>query len=94
MNETSWMNDPSLSGIDPAKMQMLFSFLQQAQGKNQNELLPVLMAAASQSKNTKTAFQPGELEAIVAVLKAGKSPQEAEKIDRMWSLMKQFAGRR
>lgn len=90
MSNESWAKDPSLSGIDPAKLQMLLSFTQQAQGKNQNELLPILMAAASQSKKNKMSFQPSEIEAIISVLKAGKSPEETQKIDRMWALMKQF----
>ena len=47
MNPNSWMENPALSGIDPAKLQLLTSLAGQAQGKSQNELLPFLMSAAS-----------------------------------------------
>ena len=30
-----WMKDPSLSGIDPAKMALLQSFINQGSGKSQ-----------------------------------------------------------
>ena len=37
------MNDSRLSGIDPAKLQMLFSMSGQGASKSQNELMPFLM---------------------------------------------------
>ena len=35
MNPNSWMENPALSGIDPAKLQLLTSLAGQAQGKQQ-----------------------------------------------------------
>ena len=37
------MNDSWLSGIDPAKLQMLFSMSGQGASKSQNELMPFLI---------------------------------------------------
>lgn len=90
MNQESWLNNPALSGIDPAKLQMLISLADQAQGKNQNDLLPFLMAASSQAQENQMSFQPSEIDTIINVLKIGKSPQEIQKIDRICTLMKQF----
>ena len=45
-----WMNDPTLAGIDPAKMALLNSLVQQGSKKNQNEMLAFLMSAAANSK--------------------------------------------
>lgn len=86
----NWMNNPSLSNIDPAKLQMLSALAQQAQEKKQNELLPFLMSAATQSENNSMSFNASETDAIINVLKAGKSPQEIQKIDRICTLMKQL----
>ena len=86
MNPNSWMENPALSGIDPAKLQLLTSLAGQAQGKSQNELLPFLMSAAS----GQLSFDPTEIDTIIRVLKMGKSPQETQRIDRMCALMKQF----
>ena len=47
MDNNSWMNDPSLSGIDPKKLMMLMQLKNQAGGKSMNEILPFLLAATS-----------------------------------------------
>ena len=86
----NWMNNPALSNIDPAKLQMLTSLASQAQGKSQNELLPFLMGAASQSQSNNMSFQPDEIDTIINVMKIGKSPQEIQRIDRLCALMRQF----
>lgn len=90
MSDDSWMKNPALGGIDPAKLQMLASLAEQAQGKKQNELLPFLMAAASQTQQNNMSFQPSEMDAIIEVMKMGKSPQEVQKIDKLCALIKQF----
>lgn len=90
MSDDSWTQNPALAGIDPAKLQMLISLADQAKGKNQSELLPFLMAAASKSQNGGMAFQPSEVDAIIEVMKIGKSPEEIQRIDRMCALVKQF----
>ena len=59
---------------------------EQARGKNQSELLPFLMAASGK-KNLK--FSKDEMEAVISVLKIGKSPQEIRRIDRMYAIFKQ-----
>lgn len=83
-----WMKDPSLSGIDPAKMALLQSFISQGSGKSQNEIVSVLMAAANSSRAKGLQFSPQEMELIIRVLKVGKSPQEIARMDKMLSLMK------
>lgn len=88
------MNNPALGGIDPAKLQMLTSLASQAQGKNQNELLPFLMAAASQTQSNNMSFKQDEIDTIINVMKLGKSPQEVQRMDRLLSLVKQFRGMR
>ncbi len=90
MNDDSWMNNPALGGIDPAKLQMLSTLASQAQGKNQNELLPFLMAAMSQSQSNHMSFNSAETEAIISVMKMGKSPQQIQQIDRMIAMVNSF----
>lgn len=90
MSDDSWAQNPALSGIDPAKLQMLLSMADQAKGKSQNELLPFLMAATSKSQKDNMSFQPSEVDAIIEVMKIGKSPEEIQRIDRLCSLVKQF----
>lgn len=87
MNE-DWKNNPRLSGIDPEKLSMLQGLAQQGSGKSPSDLLPFLMQAASQGKNTGLRFNDQEISAILEVMKMGKSPAEAAKIDRIVNMMK------
>ena len=59
-----WMKDSTLEGIDPAKMALLQSLIQQGSKKNQNEMLAFLMSAAANSKKNGLQFSPGEMDMI------------------------------
>lgn len=82
------MNDNRLSGIDPEKLQMLMSMAGQGSSKNQNELMPFLMAAAAQSKEKGMTFSPQETDLIIEVMKQGKSAEEIARIDKIRMLMR------
>lgn len=92
-DDFSWMNDPSLKGIDSAKLQMLMQFANQGKGKSQNDLLPFLMAAARQSQSNGTSFSAQEADLIIQVMKQGKSPEETARIDRMITMLRQMKGK-
>jgi len=90
MNLESLIQNPALDGIDPVKLQLLFSLAAQAGNKKQNELLPFLMSAVTGPKEKQLSFQPSEIDSIIEVLKIGKSPQEIQQIERACTLMRQF----
>lgn len=91
-NEFSWMDNPALKNIDASKLQMLQALANQGMGKSQNELLPFLMAAASQSKTNGKSFSAEEADLIIEVMKQGKSPAEVAKIEKIVSLVRQMRG--
>lgn len=86
--EQDWKQNPKLAGMNKEKLDLLSSLASQGMGKSPSELLPFLMGAASQGKNGGLRFSKQEIDAIIEVLKMGKSPQEAAKLDRIVSLMK------
>ena len=88
-----WMKDPSLSGIDPAKLAMLQSFDSQGAGKTQNDILPLMMTAAASSKKKGLQFTQNEIDMIINVMKSGKSQQDIARIDKMAALMKMMQQR-
>lgn len=92
MNQ-DWMNHPGLSGIDPAKMALLQNLVSQGAGKSQKEMLNFLTGAANTSQQQGLQFTPDEMDMVVEVLKAGKSPQEIAKINRMVGLLKMMKKR-
>lgn len=89
-----WMNNPSLSGIDPAKMALLQSLLAQGKGKAPNDMMSFLMGAANTSKQKGLQFTQDEMDMIVDVLKKGRSPQEVAKMNKMLSLIRMMKTKR
>ena len=87
MAQNSWMDHPNLKNIDKKKLQTLLALTNQGAGKSQTDLLPFLMVAASQSKKEGVSFSPEEIHTIIEVIKAGKSQEEIEKIDRIQMIM-------
>lgn len=88
--KNSWLNHPDLAGMDAAKLAMLNTLAQQGAGKNPSELLPFLMSAATQNKSRGLRFSSQEMDAIIQVLKAGKSPEEVARMEKIIQMMKLF----
>lgn len=90
MSEVSedWKDNPKLNGMDKNKLDMLQHLAEQGNGKSAADMLPFLMNAASQGRNSGLNFSSQEISTIIEVLKMGKSPQEAAKLDRIVNLMK------
>ncbi len=86
--DTSWQNNPKLADMDKSKLEMLQNLAEQGTGKNASDMLPFLMSAATQGKNSGLRFSSEEISTVLEVLKIGKSPQEAAKLDRIVSLMR------
>ena len=84
----NWQDNPKLAGMDHTKLDMLQQLAQQGAGKSPADLLPFLMSAASRGKNAGLHFNANEINTILEVLKAGKSPQECAKLDQVVNLMK------
>lgn len=83
-----WKDNPKLHGMDKSKLDMLQHLAEQGNGKNAADMLPFLMNAASQGRSSGLNFSSQEISTIIEVLKMGKSPQEAAKLDRIVNLMK------
>ncbi len=82
-NNSSWMNNPNLKNIDPKKLMLLMQLSSQAGGKSMNELLPFLMASASNMKQSGVSFSQEEFGLIFEALKQGKSQEEIQKMNQM-----------
>ena len=83
-----WKTNPKLAGMDKSKLDLLQSLAEQGNGKSASDMLPFLMSAANQGKNNGLNFNANEISTIIDVLKMGKSPEEAAKLDRVVNLMK------
>lgn len=88
--DQSWINNPSLGGIDKSKLEMLSQFVSQGQSqtKSQSDLMPFLMMAANSSKEKGMQFSSNEMDMILEVLKMGKSSEEVAQMEKMIMLMR------
>ena len=78
--QNDWSQDPSLSGIDFARLQALQQMASQSRGKSQAEMMPFLLSLM-QGNQGGAQFSASEADLIISAIKAGKSKQEAAKID-------------
>ena len=51
MNQTEWMNDPLVAGIDKTKLQFLQMLVFEGQNLTKEQMLPFLMSVAQKGKN-------------------------------------------
>lgn len=81
-DKKDWSKDPSLSGIDSERLQALQEMAAQSRGKSQAEMMPFLLSLMhGQGQNAK--FSTSEADLIISAIKAGKSKQEAARIDQL-----------
>ena len=74
--QNDWSQDPSLSGIDFARLQALQQMASQSRGKSQAEMMPFLFSLM-QGNQGGAQFSASEADLIISAIKAGKSKQEA-----------------
>lgn len=88
MNKPEWMNDPSLEGIDQAKLEFLQMLVFESKKLSPKEMLPFLMNVGQRGKDSSISFTADEMDRIIAVLKKNSSPEELVRIDKAMKLMK------
>ncbi len=68
--------------MDPKKIFLLTKISEKIEGRSQQEILPILMAAMTSARKQNISFTPSEFELLFSILKEGKSEQEIHKIDQ------------
>ena len=81
MNIPEWFQDPRISGINPAKLSLIMKLAEQVEGKNQKEVMPVVLGAMASANRQNLQFTPDEFNLIFEIMKEGKSEEEKEKMD-------------
>ena len=82
MSLPTWKNHPALAGMDPKKVFLLTKISEKIEGKSEQDILPVLMAAMSSARKQNISFTTDEFEILFTILKEGKSEQEIKKINQ------------
>ena len=88
MNQTEWMNDPLVAGIDKTKLQFLQVLVFEGQNLTKEQMLPFLMSVAQKGKKQNISFDDNEINAIVTEMKKYSTPEEIAKINKLMALKK------
>ena len=88
MNQTEWMNDPLVAGIDKTKLQFLQVLVFEGQNLTKEQMLPFLMSVAQKGKKQNISFDDNEINAIVTALQKYSTPEEINKINKLMALKK------
>jgi len=76
-----WMKDPSVSEIPMEKLHFLNQIHQKSQGKDQKQLLQILLPLLKEAKEKHLTLTPAELQLSIAAIKKYSSEEELQKID-------------
>lgn len=82
MSLPTWKSHPALAGMDPKKIFLLTKISEKIEGKSEQEILPILMAAMTSARKQNISFTPEEFEILFSILKEGKSPQEVQQMNQ------------
>lgn len=82
MSLPTWKNHPALAGMDPKKLFLLTKISEKIEGKNEHDVLPILMAAMTSARKQNISFTSEEFELLFSILKEGKSPQQIQQMNQ------------
>lgn len=91
MPDTSWTNNPKLKNIDPRKLTILLELMKEAEGKQMDKLVPLLVNTNKKLQQQNLNFSKDESEFMLEILTKNLSPKEKTQFEMM---KKMIAGMR
>lgn len=88
MNQTSWMEHPSIKNLDPRKKEIILDLIQETNGKPLNKSVTSLLRAQSRLKALGLSFTKEETNTIMSILTKDLSPADMAKVEAMKKMMK------
>lgn len=88
MSLPTWKNHPALAGMDPKKIFLLTKISEKIEGKSEQDILPILMAAITSARKQNISFSPAEFEILFSILKEGKTTEEIQRMNQTMEFAK------
>ena len=79
-------NNPALKDISKEKLDLLLSYVTEAEKLKQNEVMPYLLSITKKAQAQGISFNDSETEVILNILKKKMSPADIKKIDMIKNL--------
>lgn len=80
-----WMNDDLVKDISPQKLSFLENVFGESKGKNQKEMMALLMPMMKKAKQENLTFTAAEMNAAIAAIKKHSTTEEVAKMDKILS---------
>lgn len=92
-NKPAWMEDPLVQEIPEKKLQFLEQLFAKGHGKNQKEMMALLMPMLKKAKQENLTFTPKEVSVAIAAIKKHSSEEELKQIDKILEKSRQEASK-
>ncbi|MBQ2982211.1 MAG: hypothetical protein IJD58_08865 [Lachnospiraceae bacterium] len=79
-------NNPALKDISKEKLDLLLSYVTEAEKLKQNEVMPYFLSITKKAQAQGISFNDSETEVILSILKKKMSPADIKKIDMIKNL--------
>lgn len=79
-------NNPALKNISKEKLDLLLSYVTEAEKLKQNEVMPYFLSITKKAQAQGISFNDEETEVILSILKKKMSPADIKKIDMIKNL--------
>lgn len=79
----AWMDDPLVQNIPQRKLEFLGRLFTEGHGKNQKQLMSMIMPMMKKAKAEKLTFTQAEINACIQAIKNHSTQDELENIDKI-----------
>lgn len=87
MLDDIFLNNPTLKGMSPEKLQFILSFAQKEKPTSMKDAMPFLIANMNLAKKQNINFSRPEVQLIAEILCKDLPPEEQERVRKLLSMM-------
>ncbi len=89
---SSFYDDPRLQSLDPKKLRFLDQMSSEMKQKNQDEVLPFLLAVTAAANERGISFTDEEAGIIIDHIYPNQTPEDKKRIEQLKMMAKMFGG--
>lgn len=88
MNNFAWMNHPAMKNIDARKLAILVELANEAEGKSQDKIVPLLVKTNAKLKSMNLSFTKEENDLLIDILTQDMSAADKQKVEMIKKMSK------
>lgn len=88
MNNFAWMNHPAMKNIDARKLAILVELANEAEGKSQDKIIPLMVQTTAKMKSMNLSFTKEENDLLIDILTKDMSAADKQKVEMLKKMTK------